>query len=83
LRFAIGRSQTYHRLHGLVASGLLREHRLLHARPTLYAATADGLRWTGLQHLGVHRVAAGAFEHTAQVARVAADCIGRSTASRS
>jgi hypothetical protein len=55
LRFGIGRSQTYHRLHGLVAGALLREHRLLHARPTLYAATAEGLRWTGLQRLGVQR----------------------------
>jgi hypothetical protein len=73
LRFGVGRSQTYHRLHGLVAGGLLREHRLLHARPTLYAASAEGLRWTGLQRLGVQRVGAGAFEHAAEVARVAAE----------
>jgi hypothetical protein len=72
-RFGMGRSQTYQRLHELVAGGLLSEHRLLYGRPALYAATAEGLRWAGLRHLGLYRVGPGSFEHTAEVAAVAAE----------
>jgi hypothetical protein len=76
-RFGMGRSQTYARLHQLVAGGLLSEHRLLYGHPALYAATAEGLRWTGSQRLGVYRISPGAFEHAAWVAQVAAELHSR------
>jgi hypothetical protein len=71
-RFGMGRSWTYRRLQLLVADGLLGERRLLHQQPGLYVATAEGLRWTRLERLGVVRVGAGAFQHAREVARVAA-----------
>lgn len=72
-RFAMGRSWTYRRLQLLVADGQLAERRLLHRKPGLYLATAEGLRWTGLERLGVHRVGPGGFQHAVHVARVAAE----------
>jgi hypothetical protein len=72
-RFGMGRSWAYARLNRLVTDGLLIERRLLFGRPGLYLATAEGLRWCGLQHLGVQRVGPGAFEHAWQVASVAAE----------
>jgi hypothetical protein len=70
-RFQMGRSCVYHRLNQLVAGGLLEQHQLLHRQPGLYVATAEGLRWRGLQRLGTHRVTPGGFEHAWQVATVA------------
>jgi hypothetical protein len=70
-RFNMGRSWAYHRLNQLVADGLLEQHQLLHRQPGLYVATAEGLRWRGLQRLGTHRVTPGGFEHARQVATVA------------
>jgi hypothetical protein len=72
-RFGMGRSWTYRRLQLLVADGLLAERRLLHQQAGLYVATAEGLRWTGLERLGVFRVGAGGFRHAREVARVAAE----------
>jgi hypothetical protein len=72
-RFEMGRSWCYQRLHNLVRDGLLEEHRLLHQQPGLYTVTPDGLRWAGLGRLGTFRVSPGSFEHTSQVAHVAAE----------
>jgi hypothetical protein len=71
-RFGMGRSWTYHRLRTLVRDGLLTERRLLYQLPGLYVATAEGLRWCGLERLGVYRVGPGSFEHARQVASTAA-----------
>src|SRR5262249_30710946 len=70
-RFAMGRSWAHARLSGVVSGGLLEQRTLLYRRPGLYIATAEGLRWQGLQRLGVYRVGAGGFEHTLQLAGVA------------
>ena len=70
-RFAMGRSWAYARLGRLVLTGLLEQRALLYRRPGLYIATAEGLRWQGLQRLGVYRVGAGGFEHARQLAAVA------------
>jgi hypothetical protein len=70
-RFAMGRSWAYARLASLVSGGLLEQKTLLYRRPGLYVATAEGLRWRGLQRLGVYRVSPGGFEHAEQVAAVA------------
>jgi hypothetical protein len=67
----MGRSWAYARLGGLVLAGLLEQRTLLYRRPGLYLATAEGLRWQGLQRLGVYRVGAGGFEHARQLAAVA------------
>jgi hypothetical protein len=73
VRFGMGRSWCYRRLQVLVTDGLLVERRLLHRQPGLYLASAEGLRWTGLQRLGVFRVGAGGFEHARELGRVAAE----------
>jgi hypothetical protein len=70
-RFAMGRSWAYARLSRLVLAGLLEQRTLLYRRPGLYIATAEGLRWQGLQRLGVFRVGAGGFEHARQLAMAA------------
>jgi hypothetical protein len=71
-RFAMGRSWAYARLSKLVADGLLQQHIVLYRQPGLYVATRDGLRWCGLERLGVFSVSPGAFRHACEVARVAA-----------
>ena len=48
-RSAMGRSWAYARLGHLVGGGLLERCMLLYRRPGLYLATAEGLRWQGLQ----------------------------------
>jgi hypothetical protein len=70
-RFQMGRSWAYARLASLVADGLLEQKQLLHRQPGLYVATAEGLRWRGLQRLGVHPISVGGFEHSRQVASAA------------
>jgi hypothetical protein len=70
-RFGMGRSWAYARLSRLVADGLLEQKTLLYRQPGLYVATAEGLRWCGLQRLGVYRVGPGGFEHAQQVATAA------------
>jgi hypothetical protein len=72
-RFGMSRSMAYHRL-GLLTHEQLLEHRgVLFGRPGMYTATRVGLRWRGLERLGVFQVGPGAFEHAWQVARVAVE----------
>jgi hypothetical protein len=71
-RFGMGRSWAYSRLRCLVRDELLEQHRLLHRRPGLYIATAEGLRWRVLRRLGTYRLGPAAFEHARQVAALAA-----------
>jgi hypothetical protein len=70
-RFGMGRSWAYGRLRSLVRDGLLEQKTLLHRRPGLYIATAEGLRWTLQPRLGVYRLSVGGFEHAAELAAVA------------
>lgn len=70
-RFGMGRSWAYARLSRLVADGLLQLKTLLYRQPGLYVASAEGLRWCGLQRLGVYRVGPGGFEHAQQAATAA------------
>lgn len=70
-RFGMGRSWAYARLSLLVKDRLLEQRTLLYRQPGLYLATADGLRWRGLQRLGVYRVSPGGFQHAQQVAEAA------------
>jgi hypothetical protein len=70
-RFGMGRSWAYHRLNALVRDGLLEQKTLLYRKPGLYVASSEGLRWCGLQRLGVYRVGPGGFQHAQQVATVA------------
>ncbi len=70
-RFGIGRSWCYARLRSLVAEGLLAQRMLLYRQPGLYLATAGGLRWRGLQRLGINRLSTGGFQHACEVASAA------------
>ncbi|HTA33717.1 MAG TPA: hypothetical protein VK721_09855 [Solirubrobacteraceae bacterium] len=70
-RFGMGRSWAYARLSCLVRDGLLEQKTLLYRQPGLYVASAEGLRWRGLERLGVYRVGAGGFEHACRLATVA------------
>jgi hypothetical protein len=70
-RFGMGQSWAYFRLSRLVRDGLLEQKTLLHRQPGLYIATAEGLRWTLQERLGVYRVSAGGFAHAAEVASTA------------
>ena len=60
-RFAMGRTSAYARLNSLVAGGLLEHRQLLYGKPGLYLASAEGLRWCGLERLGIYRVSAAGF----------------------
>ena len=70
-RFYMGRSWAYARLSKLVMDGLLEQKTLLYRQPGLYLATADGLRWRGLERLGVYKVSPGGFQHAQEVANTA------------
>jgi hypothetical protein len=70
-RFGMGRSWAYHRLGSLVADGLLELRPMLHRHAGLYVASLEGLRWRGLERLGVYRVSASGFVHAWELARVA------------
>jgi len=70
-RFYMGRSWAYARLSKLVMDELLEQKTLLYRQPGLYLATADGLRWRGLQRLGVYKVSPGGFQHAQEVANAA------------
>ena len=70
-RFGMGRSWAYARLSSLVRDGLLEQRTLLYRTPGLYVATAEGLRWRGLERLGVYRVSPGMVEHATEVASAA------------
>jgi len=71
-RFEMGQSWAYTRLSRLVSSGLLEHRTLLYREPGLYVATAEALRWCGLDRLGVYQVGPGGFEHARHVAAAAA-----------
>lgn len=71
-RFAIDRPTCYRRLRVLTNEGLLESRRLFYQRPGLYWATRPGLRVCGLAGLGVFGVGATNFEHSWEVAAVAA-----------
>jgi hypothetical protein len=68
-RFSLSRSVTYARLNSMVCDGLLEHHAVLYARPGMYTATPAGLRWQGLESLGIFAVRPGGFEHAWQVAQ--------------
>ena len=70
-RFAMRRSWAYARLSTLVRDGLLEQRNLLYRQPGLYVATAEGLRWTFLERLGVFRVGPGGFQHATELAATA------------
>jgi hypothetical protein len=70
-RFGMGRSWVYARLRVLVRDGLLEHKQLLYRAPGLYIATAEGLRWTRLERLGVYRLGPGAVQHATELARAA------------
>jgi hypothetical protein len=72
-RFAMTRTRAYARLGSLVAAGLLEPRRVLYQEPALYVATASGLRWCGLERMGVQRVGAAEFVHAREVATVAVE----------
>lgn len=75
-RFAMGRTTSYARLNGLVADGLLVHRTILYGEPGLYLAAADGLRWCGLERLGVFRISAAGFVHAREVASAAVEIGG-------
>jgi DNA-binding Lrp family transcriptional regulator len=50
VRFDLGRTQTYRRLQVLQANGLVRRHRLLVERPTLYAVRGRRIRVGTFDH---------------------------------
>jgi hypothetical protein len=72
-RFGMGRSWAYARLSHLVADGLLEQKTLLYRQPGLYIASAEGLRWCGLERLGIYRVGPGGFQHAQQAATAAVE----------
>jgi hypothetical protein len=72
-RFGMSRSMAYHRLSLLTKDRLLEHNAVLYGRSGMYTATREGLRWRGIDRLGVYRVGPGAFEHAWQVARVAVE----------
>jgi hypothetical protein len=72
-RFGMSRSMAYHRLGLLTKDRLLEHNAVLYGRPGMYTATREGLRWRGIDRLGVFRVGPGAFEHAWQVACVAVE----------
>lgn len=75
-RFGMSRSMAYHRLGLLTQDQLLEHNAVLYGRSGMYTATRAGLRWQGVDRLGVFRVGPGAFEHAWQVARVAVELHG-------
>jgi hypothetical protein len=71
-RFGLGRSAGYRRLAVVVDAGFVERVRLLYGQPGLLVITRRGLRFTGLEDLGLCRVSAAMFGHWAAVARLAA-----------
>ncbi|HUN77710.1 MAG TPA: hypothetical protein VMU32_02200 [Solirubrobacteraceae bacterium] len=71
-RFAVDSATVYRRLRALVEEGLLEQRQLFYRRPGLYCATRPGLRVCRLDGLGVFRVGPTNFEHSWEVATVAA-----------
>ncbi|HEX4114352.1 MAG TPA: hypothetical protein VHY18_00580 [Solirubrobacteraceae bacterium] len=72
-RFGMCRSVAYERLNSLSKDRLLEHRAVLFGRPGMYSATNAGLRWRGLDRLGVYKVSPGGFEHAWQVAEAAVE----------
>jgi len=72
-RCGLSRRTAYRRLGALVDARLLTRRAVLYREPSLYLATAAGLRYCELQHLGVPRIGPGSFRHACQLAGVAAE----------
>jgi hypothetical protein len=72
-RFSIGRTAAYRRLHELVEFGLVRRHRLLYNDGGLLTATAEGLRWAGLDRLAPARISLALVPHMIASAALAAE----------
>jgi hypothetical protein len=70
-RFAMGRTVAYRRLRVLVQAGLLDRARVLHAHPTLYVATRDGLAFAGLPQVQPATVGPASVRHWTLCARLA------------
>lgn len=81
-RFSIGRTATYRRLHELVEFGLVRRHRLLYNDGGLLTATAEGLRWAGLDRLAPVRISLALVPHMIASAALAAELEPTLTAER-
>lgn len=81
-RFSIGRTATYRRLHELVEFGLVRRHRLLYNDGGLLTATAEGLRWAGLDRLAPVRISLTLVPHMIASAALAAELEPTLTAER-
>ena len=73
IRFSIGRTATYRRLHELVDFGLIRRHRLLYNDGGLLTATAEGLQCAGLDRLGPTRISLALVPHMIASAALAAE----------
>ncbi|MGA8337860.1 MAG: hypothetical protein WB761_24215 [Solirubrobacteraceae bacterium] len=71
VRFSIGRTASYRRLHVLVDYGLVRRHRLLYNDGGLLTATAEGLRWAELDQLP--RISLALVPHMIASAALAAE----------
>ena len=67
-----GSQPAYARLSRLVRDGLLEQKQLLYRHPGLYVVSAEGLRWTLQERLGVYRLGPGGFQHAWEVASIAA-----------
>jgi hypothetical protein len=72
-RFSICRTAVYRRLHELVEFGLVRRHRLLYNDGGLLTATAEGLRWAGLDRLTPARIRLALVPHMIASAALAAE----------
>jgi hypothetical protein len=81
-RFSIGRTATYRRLHELAEFGLVRRHRLLYNDGGLLTATAEGLRWAGLDRLAPARISLALVPHIIASAALAAQLEPTLTAER-
>jgi hypothetical protein len=73
VRFSIGRTASYRRLHVLVDYGLVRRHRLLYNDGGLLTATAQGLRWAELDRLHPARISLALVPHMIASAALAAE----------
>lgn len=71
-RFGMDRRNTYRRLRGLVALGLLKHRRVFHGRPGVYWATRLGLATAGVR-LPVAGVDIRTYEHDRLAVTVAVD----------
>jgi hypothetical protein len=72
-RCELSRRAAYRRLGALCDRRLVARRAVLYREPSLYLATAAGLRRCGLEHLGVPRIGPGSFRHACEVATAAVE----------